>query len=40
MTKKKEKKAGKHMKKNELAGMLMTWMQMSKVTFPCTFCDT
>ena len=28
MTKKKEKKAGKHMKKNELAGMLMTWMQM------------
>ena len=28
MTKKKEKKAGKHMRKNELAGMLMTWMQM------------
>ena len=28
MTKKKEKKAGKHMKKNELVGMLMTWMQM------------
>ena len=28
MTKKKEKKAGKHMRKTELAGMLMTWMQM------------
>ena len=28
MTKKKEKKAGKHMRKHELAGMLMTWMQM------------
>ena len=28
MTKKKEKKAGKHMKKSELAGQLMTWMQM------------
>ena len=28
MTKKKEKKAGKHMKKSELAEQLMTWMQM------------
>ena len=28
MTKKKEKKAGKHMKKSELAEKLMTWMQM------------
>jgi len=28
MTKKKEKKAGKHMRKSELAGQLMTWMQM------------
>ena len=28
MTKKKEKKAGKHMKKSELAAQLMTWMQM------------
>ena len=28
MTKKKEKKAGKHMKKSELAGQLMTWIQM------------
>ena len=28
MTKKKEKKAGKHMKKSELAELLMTWMQM------------
>lgn len=28
MTKKKEKKAGKHMKKNELAEKLMTWIQM------------
>ena len=28
MTKKKEKKAGKHMRKNELAEKLMTWMQM------------
>jgi len=28
MTKKKEKKAGKHMRKSELAGILMTWMQM------------
>ena len=28
MTKKKEKKAGKHMRKSELAGALMTWMQM------------
>ena len=28
MTKKKDKKAGKHMRKNELAEILMTWMQM------------
>ena len=28
MTKKKEKKAGKHMRKSELAEKLMTWMQM------------
>ena len=28
MTKKKEKKAGKHMRKSELAEQLMTWMQM------------
>ena len=28
MTKKKEKKAGKHMKKRELAEKLMTWMKM------------
>jgi len=28
MTKRKEKKAGKHMKKSELAEQLMTWMQM------------
>ena len=28
MTKKKEKKAGKHMRKSELAGQLMTWIQM------------
>ena len=28
MTKKKEKKAGKHMRKSELAEALMTWMQM------------
>ncbi|MBR5541785.1 MAG: ribonuclease R [Bacteroides sp.] len=28
MTKKKEKKAGKHMKKNQLAEMLITWMQI------------
>ena len=28
MTKKKEKKAGKYMKKSELAEQLMTWMQM------------
>ena len=28
MTKKKEKKAGKHLKKSELAEQLMTWMQM------------
>ena len=28
MTKKKEKKAGKHLRKNELAEILMTWMQM------------
>ena len=28
MTKKKEKKAGKHMRKSELAGQLMAWMQM------------
>ena len=28
MTKKKEKKAGKHMRKSELAAQLMTWMQM------------
>ena len=28
MTKKKEKKAGKHMRKNELAEKLMTWLQM------------
>ena len=28
MTKKKEKEAGKHMRKNELAEKLMTWMQM------------
>ena len=30
MTKKKEKKAGKHMKKSELAEQLMTWMQWTK----------
>ena len=28
MTKRKEKKAGKHMKKSELAGQLVAWMQM------------
>ena len=28
MTKRKEKKAGKHIKKSELAELLMTWMQM------------
>ena len=28
MTKKKEKKAGKHMRKSELANQLMTWMEM------------
>ena len=28
MTKKKEKKAGKHLRKNELAEIIMTWMQM------------
>ena len=28
MTKKKEKKAGKHMRKSELAAQLMTWMEM------------
>ena len=28
MTKKKDKKAGKHMRKNELAEILMTWMEM------------
>ena len=28
MTKKKEKKAGKHMRKSELAEQLITWMQM------------